>query len=191
MKALENLKVDVKLKTKVTDSVQLPNGQKELTLSSGSKLTTNMYIPTFGLVPNSSYIPAFYTNANVSVMVDEILRVKGAKDAWAIGDVTDVEPWQFVTCDRQSSHLAKNMIFMKNNKPPLPYKVAASRMIILSLCQIRVLANRSAGFMGLQIGKKQATGHFGNFKVPTFIIVRARKNLFIDNMVPTVTGTLF
>ena len=30
-------------------------------------------------------------------MVDEFLRVKGAKDVWAIGDVSDVESWQFIT----------------------------------------------------------------------------------------------
>ena len=130
-RALENLKVEVSLETKVMGSVELPDGRKELTLSSGDKLTTDMYVPTFGLIPNSSYIPTSYLNANGSVMVDEFLRVKGAKDVWAIGDVSDVESWQFITCDRQSTHLAKNMISMMNNKPPLPYKVAASRMIIL------------------------------------------------------------
>ena len=122
--------MNVKLETKVMSSVQLPDGRKELTLSSGDKLITDMYVPTFGLIPNSSYIPAAYLNANGSVMVDEFLRVKGAKDVWAIGDVSDVESWQFITCDRQSTHLAKNMISMMNNKAPLPYKVAASRMII-------------------------------------------------------------
>ena len=192
LKALENLKVDVKLQTKVTGSVQLPDGRQELTLSTGAKLTADMYVPTFGLTPNSSYIPTTYLNAHGSVMVDEFLRVRGVRDVWAIGDVSDVESWQFITCDRQSTHLAKNMISMMNNKPPLPYKIAASRMSTLLSWLTRISKLIFAvGFMGLQIGKKQATGHFGNFKVPTFIIVRARKNLFIDNMGPTVTGTLF
>ncbi|KAK0261268.1 hypothetical protein LTR35_017891 [Friedmanniomyces endolithicus] len=173
LKALKNLNVDLKMKAKVTGTVRLPNGRKELTLSSGDKLTTDMYVPTFGLMPNSSYVPKDYLDKNGSVKVDEFLRVKGAKDAWAIGDVSNVESWQFITCDRQSTRLAKNMISMINNKPPVPYKVAASK------------------FMGLQIGKKQATGHFGNFKLPTFIVVRARKTLFTENLGPTVTGTLF
>jgi len=129
LKALNNLNVDVKLKTKTTGQVQLPDGRKELTLSTGDKLTTDMYVPTFGLIPNSAYIPASYLSANGSVKVDEFLRVKGAKDVWAIGDVSDVESWQFITCDRQSTHLAKNMISLMNNKAPLPYKVSASRMI--------------------------------------------------------------
>ncbi|KAL8792384.1 MAG: hypothetical protein Q9195_004997 [Heterodermia aff. obscurata] len=174
LKALKNLNVAVKLETKVTASAQLPkNGQKALTLSNGDILTTDMYIPTFGLIPNSSYIPTSYLNANGSVMVDAFLRVKGAKDVWAIGDVSDVESWQFITCDRQSAHLARNMIAMMNNKPALPYKVAASR------------------FMGLQIGKKAATGHFGSWKVPSFIIATARRTLFVEKMGPTVDGSLF
>ncbi len=48
-----------------------------------------------------------------------------------------------------------------------------------------------AGFMGLQTGKKAGTGHFGNLKVPSFIIIRAQKSLFVDNMGPTVDGPLF
>ncbi len=104
-----------------------------------------MYVPTFGLIPNSSYVPASHLNANGSVMVDEFLRVKGAKDVWAIGDVSDVESWQFITCDRQSTHLAKNMISMLNNKAPVPYKVATSRMTIL------LVANEQFPLKSLQV----------------------------------------
>jgi len=45
--------------------------------------------------------------------------------------------------------------------------------------------------MGLQIGKKAGTGHYGSMKVPGFIIIRARRNLFMDNLGPTVNGSLF
>ena len=142
LKALENVNVDVKLSTKVVGApTPLPDGRKELTLSTGAKLTTDMYVPTFGLTPNSSYVPASYLDANGSVMVDEFLRVKGAKDAWAIGDVSNVESWQFITCDRQSAHLAKNLISMINNKAPVPYKVAASSMNLLFVVNLKVFAN--------------------------------------------------
>ena len=107
----------------------MPNGRQELTLSGGDKLIADMYIPTFGLTPNSSYIPAKFLNANGSVTVDEYLKVKGARDVWAIGDVSDVEPSQFISCDRQSVYLAKNITLVLSDKTPLPYKVATSRMI--------------------------------------------------------------
>jgi apoptosis-inducing factor 2 len=82
--------VNIKLRTTITSSPQLPNGQQELTLSSGDKLTTDLYIPAFGLIPNSSYIPAKFLNPNGFVKVDEYLKVKGEGDVWAIGNLCDV-----------------------------------------------------------------------------------------------------
>ncbi len=125
---LQNLKVDIRLQTKVVGSTVMPNGRQELTLSGGDILITDMYIPTFGLIPNSSYIPAKFLNANGYVTVDEYLKVKGAEDVWAIGDVSDVEASQFITCDRQSAYAARNMTFILSNKTPLPYKAITSRM---------------------------------------------------------------
>ena len=111
----------------------MPQGGQELTLSDGSKIMTDLYIPTFGLIPNSSYMPAEYLNAKGFVMVDENLKVKGAKDIWAIGDVSDVEAAQFRSCDRQSVYLAKALVSVLSNQAPLPYKIPASRMCNLFL----------------------------------------------------------
>ena len=133
MKGLQDLKVNVQLQTKVTGSRELPNSCQELTLSGGSKLVTDMYVPTFGLIHNSSYIHPKFLNANGSVMVDEYLKVKRVENVWAIGDVSDVEPSQFITCDRQSVYLAKSIASILSYKTPLPYKVATSRMCIMSL----------------------------------------------------------
>ena len=126
---LRNLKVEIKLQRTVTSSVKMEDGRQELTLSTSEKLITDVYIPTFGLVPNSSYVPARFTNASGHVVVDEYLQVKGTADIWAIGDVSNTEPAQFITCDKQSTHLAKNIVLMLGNKPPLSYKVATSRKI--------------------------------------------------------------
>lgn len=45
--------------------------------------------------------------------------------------------------------------------------------------------------MGLQIGKKAGTGQWGNWKLPTFLIVFARKGLFVERMAPMLDGTAF
>jgi NADH dehydrogenase FAD-containing subunit len=137
--ALQTLKVDIKLQTRVTSSTRLANGREELTLSSGDKLTTDMYIPTFGVDPNSSYMPAPFLNANGFVMVDDFLQVKGAHDVWAIGDVSDVEPPQFIYCDRQSAYLSKNIISLLSGKTPLPYKVAASSKISVFFPELKTM----------------------------------------------------
>jgi NADH dehydrogenase FAD-containing subunit len=129
MNELRKLKVDVRLHETVKGSAKLPDERQELTLSSGDKLVTDMYIPVFGLVPNSSYIPAKFLNASGAVMVDEYLQVKGTGDVWAIGDVSDCESPQYITCDKQSVHVAKNISHLLRNKTPLPYSPMSGRMI--------------------------------------------------------------
>lgn len=125
--ALLNLHVEVKHQTRVIESNQLSNGQQELTLKSGEKMIVDMYIPTFIHIRNSSYIPAKLLNAEGAVMVDESLKAKGARDVWAIGDISDAESLQQITCDRQSAYVGKAIGLILKNKTPGPYKPLATR----------------------------------------------------------------
>jgi NADH dehydrogenase FAD-containing subunit len=133
MKELSNLKVKVKLQNKVMSSTQLETGRQELTLSSGEKLVTDLYLPLFGLTPNTSYVPENFLNSQGYVMADEYLRVKGTEAAWAIGDVSDVEFSQIMSCDRQSVHLAKTITALLSSKSPVPYKASTTSMILFSI----------------------------------------------------------
>lgn len=137
MKYLQDLKVKVTLQTKVINSTQMSNGQQELTLSGGDKIVADMYIPTFGVIPNSSYIPTEFLNSNGFVIVDENLNVKGAESVWAVGDISDTEPSQFIYGDRQSAHLAKNIVLVLSNKVQRPYKVATSRMFNCLIIELK------------------------------------------------------
>ncbi|KAK9350503.1 hypothetical protein V1523DRAFT_428982 [Lipomyces doorenjongii] len=100
-KLLEGLKVNIKYKTKVSGSAQTPEGRQELTLASGDKLVADLYISTFGLVPNSSYVPAKFLNANGFVTVDEYLKVKGTEN---------------------------NIVLILTKKTPLPHKLGTKGM---------------------------------------------------------------
>jgi hypothetical protein len=53
------------------------------------------------------------------------------------------------------------------------------------------LTNLILEFMGVQIGKNAGTGHYGSVKLPSFLIRRVRKTLFVERMAPTVTGSLY
>ena len=68
--AREELKVHLKLFTKVNSATPLLNGQTELLLSTGEKLVTDLYITTFGLTPNSSYPPSEFLDAKGYLVVD-------------------------------------------------------------------------------------------------------------------------
>lgn len=121
-KALQDLNVKIKFQTRITStSSSITNDNDELghhialNLSDNTTLRTDMYIPTFGLTPNSGYMPARYLNPDGYVLVDEFMNVKANGEAalrnvWALGDVADLEYAQFVSCDKQSVHLAKNVL---------------------------------------------------------------------------------
>ena len=162
--ALEELKVHLKLSTKVNFSTPSSNGQTELLLSTGEKLVTDLYIPTFGLAPNSSYFPSEFLDARGYVVVDSYLKVLGAQDVWAIGDVSACEWSQFISMDKQSEYLGKALVLALNDKTPTPYKMMPRRIV------------------GLQIGRKKAIAQWGTWTMPSFLIVYVRKCLFMERM---------
>ncbi|TVY88774.1 Oxidoreductase [Lachnellula willkommii] len=172
MKGLQNLKVNIKLSQKVLGSTPLPNNQTEVSLSTGEKLIADLYIPTVGLVPNSSYVPAKHLNAEGFVVVDEHFGVKGAQDVYAIGDVCNVEPLQFIYTDRQSTFLAKNFALILGGKPPLAYKLFFMRIV------------------GVCVGRQFSTGSWGRVRMPNFVSLMIRKNLFLPSFEGTLNGTI-
>ena len=121
---LQNLHVEIRFNTKVDSATQGADGTQTINLSGGKTLSADVYIPTFGVTPNSSYISGKYLNAAGFVIVDDYLKVRGLEDVWAIGDVSDREPPQFMFADKQSAYLAKNMLLILSKKAPLPYKDA-------------------------------------------------------------------
>lgn len=122
-KHLEVLKVNVRLNTKVQETVASGSAQ-ELTLSGGEKLVADLVIPTYGVTPNSSFVPAKFLDAKGFVTVDEYFRVKGAEGVFAIGDVSSIERPQLIYVEKQSEHLAKNLVLALKNTSQLPYKAA-------------------------------------------------------------------
>lgn len=146
-KALEELNVNIRFQTRITsassptvedtDKAQTPIA---LTLSDKTTLHADMYIPTFGLAPNSRYIPAKYLTSDGFVTVDEFMNIRADGEAalpsvWALGDVADLEYAQFVSCDKQSVHLVKNILRALRvdsgggkKSSPLPYKASTKRM---------------------------------------------------------------
>jgi NADH dehydrogenase FAD-containing subunit len=93
---LKKLHVSLLYSTKITSASTLSSGQTELTLSNGSTMTVDLYLPTIGLLPNTEYVPKELLNEKGDVMVDQFLRVKSVSDVWAAGDIVDCQPGQFV-----------------------------------------------------------------------------------------------
>jgi len=173
-KQLTALKVDIILKTKVDSHQVLPSGQTELTLSSGDKLLTDLYLPTTGLVPNSSYVPDKLKNAGGYVLVDEYLHAQGTTDVWVVGDVSSVQRAQYVNTEKQATHVAKNIGLVLSGKPAVKYSTGGGDML------------------ACPTGKKTGTGHFGSFKLPSFMVNMVKgKTYFTQNLPGIANGTAF
>lgn len=82
-----------------------------------------MYVPAYGLVRNSSYVPEKFLNSARAVVVDEYLKVKGADSVWALGDITNVENMQYMPCTNQTTYVAKSIVsILKSKTPTAVYK---------------------------------------------------------------------
>ncbi|TVY44282.1 Oxidoreductase [Lachnellula subtilissima] len=182
LKLLQDLNISIKLQARVTGTNELPDGRQEITLSDGETLIADMYVPAYGLVPNTSYVPARYMDARGYVVVDEYLKVKGAENAWAIGDVTDMEPSQLIYADQQSSYVAEAIISVLNNKHSAPYEINPTRMRF-HFPPYRML--------GCSIGRNAGVGFQGTMELPPALILQHRKHLFAEFLVPAVDGSLY
>lgn len=111
----------------------MSDGRTELTLSDGQKITTDLYIPTVGVVPNSAYVPPNLLNSKGFVVVDDFLQVKGVKDVWAVGDISAVQRPQYVNMDKQSAHVAKNIGLLMQGRELAVYKPAEKGTFVFNL----------------------------------------------------------
>lgn len=126
MAYFNKLGIHTMLSTKIISTSQTSSGQTEVICSDGTKILTDLYVPTFGVIPNSSYIPSKLLNADGFVMVDEFLKVKGTNDIWAVGDISDMEWTQWIYMNYQAQFLGKNFVATLKGKAPASYKNATA-----------------------------------------------------------------
>ncbi|KAK8137104.1 acid phosphatase [Apiospora sp. TS-2023a] len=173
------LGVDVRLSTRVLKTTQIENGRTELNLDgpgvddSGedARMVTDLHIPAYGETPNSSYMPREFVDNEGHILTGAYLNVPGADGVYALGDVTNVDPAQFVYMDVQTKHMAKNLLFALAGRPLKPYKPA------------------TWAIFGLQIGRNDSTGHYNSIQFPYWLMVWVRKNLYTEWLPGTVDGS--
>ncbi|GAQ46237.1 AMID-like mitochondrial oxidoreductase [Aspergillus niger] len=85
---LTNKGVRVLTDRKVISVSSKEQGGYELKLNNGETLETDIYIPTIGVLPNSSYIPPEVLDERGWVRVDSELKVSGVEGVYAAGDIT-------------------------------------------------------------------------------------------------------
>ncbi|POS85457.1 hypothetical protein EPUL_001817 [Erysiphe pulchra] len=159
--------------TKITEAKPTSKGQTELFLSDGTTKTVDLYLPTLGSIPNSEFIPETYLNNSKYLMVDNFFRVKNAPDVWAAGDITDLEPPQYVYAEKQTAALIHNLNMVINGKEPVAYKPGPL-------------------ILGVTLGRCKATGRLGPLPLPSMVLWFAKgRTLGTQNLQPLVSGRKF
>jgi NADH dehydrogenase FAD-containing subunit len=84
---LRALGVDILYNTKVVDTKE-SNGRTTVTLANGETLEADLYVPAYGVEPNSSWLPADLLDDKKYLKTSDTLRVDAAGSrVYAIGDI--------------------------------------------------------------------------------------------------------
>lgn len=124
---IKKMHVNVVKGVKILSSTPAADGQTELSLDNGEKMTVDLYLPTIGVIPNTEYVPKKLLDDKGQVIVDEFLRVKDTQDIWAAGDLTNLDFAQIIYCEKQATAAAKNLDLVLKGKEPVVYKSGGDR----------------------------------------------------------------
>ncbi|RPA99073.1 FAD/NAD(P)-binding domain-containing protein [Choiromyces venosus 120613-1] len=108
-------KIGVKIKTGVRVVEERPaakgvEGAVELVLSNGDVISADLHIATWGIYPNTSFLPKDLLDNAGWVKMDEYMRAEGTQNIWAIGDVTHWGNRKLTTVDGQWTVAVQNIV---------------------------------------------------------------------------------
>jgi NADH dehydrogenase FAD-containing subunit len=154
---LEKLNVKIIPMSKVTN-VTGSGGKEgktvELTMADGTRDTVqaDLFIPTFGIKPNTSFMPAELLGNGGFINQTAYLRADGQQNIFVVGDAGNLQEPLGKTADDQVLHLAKNLQAYLTGGVEEEYKPLNKPLIAVT------------------IGRKKGTGQLGNWKVWGLII---------------------
>jgi len=147
--------------------------QTTLTLSNGSTLVADLYLPLFGVQVNTSFLPSSLLDSEGNLVLDKTMCVVGTKNVWGIGDVGNIEAKQLTVTDAQIIHLsaALDSVLTGEAAQVKEYKPSGKTMIFITM------------------GKKYAIGQIGGWKLWGWIVSYVKgRMLFVDTAQGYVGG---
>ena len=145
-----------------------------LTLSDGSTLIADLYLPLFGVKVNTGFVPPSLLDSAGNLALDKTMRVVGTKNIWGIGDVGNLEVKQLTVTDAQIIHLSSalhSVLTGEGKQLVKEYKPSSKMMIFITM------------------GKKYATGQIGGWRLWGWIVAYVKgRMLFVDTAEGYVGG---
>ncbi|WQF80840.1 Putative FAD/NAD(P)-binding domain, FAD/NAD(P)-binding domain superfamily [Colletotrichum destructivum] len=166
-KNLQQLQVKLVTNARVTEA-DTTGALKSVKLSNGETLTADLYLPLFGVRPNTTFVPEHLLDDKGNVKLKHDLRVEGLINVWGVGDVGNLEAKQLMRAEGQALHLADNLdaVLTGNETKVKDLKLTLKPQVFVT------------------IGKKKATGQFNTMKLPGFIVSAAKAKTFFTEKGP-------
>jgi NADH dehydrogenase FAD-containing subunit len=178
-KELERLKVRVITNAKVTSPISSSSSSKTITVtktstSDNTTLQADLVIPTFGIVPNTSFLPASMLDARGFVKQTRFLRAEGHDDIFVVGDAGNVQDPQGVHADAQVVHVVK---------------LIEARLLGQAATAVGEYKPTEKIMFAATLGKNKGTGQMGNWKVWSWLVTMLKgKHLGTDYAAAFVRG---
>lgn len=153
----ELMKLNVKIISNTTVTSVTPSGDEvvlQLTAADGTTktLTTGAYIPTTGMVPNTSFLPSSMLDARGFVKQTTTLQAEGHKNIFVLGDAGSLEENNALAADSQANHLIKTLPAFLKGEVVSEYKKSSTVMLSVT------------------VGRARGTGQLGSFKLFSFLV---------------------
>ncbi len=175
---LEKFHVKIIPNAKVSGLTKTAGGAKttlELSKTDGTKQTleADVFIPTYGIVPNTQFVPADLLDARGFVRQTNTLQVEGLDNVFVVGDAGNLQEPQGKPTDDQVVHLVKVLDAYFAGAAALPeYQPSSSLMV------------------GISLGKTKGTGQIGSWKAWSWLIAMLKsKHLGVDYAPSFVAGS--
>ena len=115
-------------------------------------LTAQAYLPTTGVVPNTSFVPQHMLDSNGYIKQTSLLRAEGYKDIFVVGDAGNLQPNMGGIADAQAAHVIKNLPAYFESGEVAEYKYSTTPMFAVTL------------------GQSKGSGQVGSFKLFSFLV---------------------
>ena len=147
--------------------------QTVLTLSNGSTLVADLYLPLFGVQVNTNFVPPHLLDSAGNLNLDKTMRLAETKNIWGIGDVGNLETKQLTVTDAQIIHLsgALGSVLTGDGGQVKEYLPSKKKMVFITM------------------GKRYATGQIGGWRVWGWLVAYVKgRSLFVDTAEEYVGG---
>jgi NADH dehydrogenase FAD-containing subunit len=147
--------------------------QGSVTLSDGTTIEADLHIPTHGLVPNTSFVPATLKGTTGGVLVSPQLRSSEYPNIWSLGDAAEVKYRTFMASGEMGKIVCANLLAAVNGKElKMEYKDAPTMIAV-------------------PVGGKFAkgTGIFGSWKIWGVLVWLVKgRTYFTENLQSVALG---